>query len=405
MLPLEDIKILDTTQYLPGPFCSMWLGDMGADIIKIEETEPRGVEFSKAFSHLYQQLDEDKKEDIIYAYNQINRNKRSICLNLKSKEGQNVFYRLAENADVVLIEGRPGVSKRLGIGYETLKKVNPRIIQCEISAFGQTGPYSNVPAHDPNILGLSGILGITGTNNGSYVLPGVPIGDLFAGMQAIMGILAALKARQKIKRGQFVDVSMYNGLLYLLAARHGQLYFSAGKQPRMGERPAHVYETSDGKHLVIAPPEPWMWERLCRSLGMEEFIAYREKALSGPADDPICQEVCSRFAQVFHTKTRDEWFQLLAFEENTCATPVYDSFEEVFSDPHLVHQEMILELEHPALGKIKQIGVPVKFSETPGSIRSLPPKPGQHTEEILISAGYSKSQIEGLKSIGAIAQT
>lgn len=403
MLPLEDIKILDTTQYLPGPFCSMWLGDMGADIVKIEEVKSRGVEMFKTFSGSYQHLDENKREDILYAYNIANRNKKSICLNLKSEEGRNVFYRLVENADVVLREGRPGVSKRLGIDYETLKGINPRIIHCEISAFGQTGPYSNVPAHDPNILGLSGILGITGTADGKYVLPGVPIGDLFAGAQAVIGILAALQARQKTGQGQFIDVSMYNGLLYLLAARHGQLYFSTGNQPGLGERPPHVYETSDGKHLVIAPPEPWMWERLCRCLGTEEFIPYREKAMSGPVDDPECREVCSRFAQVFRTKTRDEWFQILAFEANTCATPVYDRFKEVFSDPHAIHQQMIIELEHATLGNVKQIGVPVKFSETPGKVRSLPPKPGQHTEEILVSAGYSKSQIENLRKTDAIA--
>jgi crotonobetainyl-CoA:carnitine CoA-transferase CaiB-like acyl-CoA transferase len=403
MLPLEDIKILDTTLYLPGPFCSMWLGDMGADIIKIEETNSRGVEMFKAFSQSYQQMDEEKKQDIIDAYNLMNRNKRSICINLKSKEGQDVFYRLAETADVVLREGRPGVSERLGIDYEILKKINPRIIQCEISAFGQTGPYSNIPAHDPNIIGLAGILGITGTNDGSYVLPGVPIGDLFAGMQAVVGILVALQARQKTGQGQFIDVSMYNGLLYLLAARHGQLYFSTGTQPKAGERPAHVYETSDGKHLVIAPPEPWMWEKLCHSLGTEEFIEYREKAMAGPVDDPICREVCSRFAQIFRTKTRDEWFQILAFEVNTCATPVYESFEEVFSDPHAQYQKMIVELEHASLGNVKQIGVPIKLSDTPGSVRTLPPKPGQHTEEVLISAGYSKSRIEGLRKKGAIA--
>ena len=403
MLPLEDIKVLDTTQYLPGPFCSMWLGDMGADIIKIEEAKPRGVEMYKAFAGSYEQMDEEKKQDIIYAYNLMNRNKRSICLNLKSKEGQDVFYKLAENADVVLREGRPGVSERLGIDYKTVKKVNPRIIHCEISAFGQTGPYSNVPAHDPNIIGLAGILGITGTNDGSYVLPGVPIGDLFAGTQAVIGILMALQARQKTGQGQFIDVSMYNGLLYLLAARHGQLYFSTGKQPKVGERPAHVYETGDGKHLVIAPPEPWMWEKLCRTLGTEEFIKYREKAMTGPVDDPVCREVCSRFAEIFRTKTRDEWFRLLAFQVNTCATPVYEDFEEVFSDPQAVDQKMIVEMEHTSLGKVKQIGIPVKLSETPGIVRSLPPKPGQHTEEILMSAGYSKSRIDSLRNTGVVA--
>jgi crotonobetainyl-CoA:carnitine CoA-transferase CaiB-like acyl-CoA transferase len=403
MLPLEGIRVLDTTRYLPGPFCTMWLGDMGADVIKIEETERRGVEFASAFPTLFEKLDKEKREDIVNAYQFTNRNKRSIRLNLKSEEGRNIFYELAGKADVAVMESRPGVSKRLGIDYETLRKVNARLIQCEISAFGQTGPYRRVPAHDPNCIGVAGVLGITGTSDGRYVLPGVPIGDLGGGMQAVIGILLALRAREKTGRGQFVDISMYSAVLYCLAVCHGQIYFSTGIQPKLGERPSHVYETKDGKHIVISPPEPWMWERLCRGLGLEEYIPYREKAMTGPTTDPEFQKVCSRIAEVFRTKTRDEWFQLLAFEADTCVAPVYDSFDEVFSDPQALHLEMMVDVNHPTLGKVKQVGIPIKLSDTPGSIRMLPPKPGQHTDEVLSQLGYSEQQIETLRNEGTVA--
>jgi crotonobetainyl-CoA:carnitine CoA-transferase CaiB-like acyl-CoA transferase len=403
MLPLEGIRVLDTTRYLPGPFCTMWLGDMGADVIKIEETERRGVEYASVFPDLFKNLDKDKKEDLINAYQFTNRNKRSICINLKSKEGKNIFYKLAKTADIVVVESRPGVSKRLGIDYETLRKVNIRLIQCEISTFGQTGPYHNLPSHDPNCLGLAGVLGFMRTSDRRYVLPGVPIGDLGGGMQAVIGILLALQAREKTGRGQFVDISMYSGMLYWLAVRWGQIYFLRGIQEKPGERPSHVYQTKDAKHIVISPPEPWMWERLCRSLGLEEYIPYREKAVMGPVTDPKCEEICSRLAEVFRTKTRDDWFQLLAFEADTCAAPVYETLEEVFSDPQAQHLQMLVDVDHPSLGKVKQVGIPIKLSDTPGHIKMLPPKPGQHTEEILRQLGYDEPKIKALRNARVIA--
>jgi crotonobetainyl-CoA:carnitine CoA-transferase CaiB-like acyl-CoA transferase len=403
MLPLEGIRVLDTTRYLPGPFCTMWLGDMGADVIKIEETERRGVEYANVFPDLFKNLDKEKREDLISAYQFMNRNKRSMCLNLKSEQGRKIFYKLAKKADIVVIESRPGVSKRLGIDFDTLRKVNIRIIHCEISTFGQTGPYSNLPAHDPNCLGLAGVLGFMRTPDGCYVLPGVPIGDLGGGMQAVIGILIALQAREKTGRGQFVDISMYSGMLYWLAVRWGQIYFLKGVQEKLGERPSHVYKTKDGKHIVISPPEPWMWERLCRTLGLEEYISHREKAITGPTSDPKCKEICSRIAGVFSTRTRDEWFQLLAFEADTCAAPVYETFEEVFSDPQAQHLQMMVDLDHPDLGKVKQVGIPIKLSETPGSIRMLPPKPGQHTEEILKQLGFDEQKIQALRNGRIIA--
>ena len=403
MLPLEGIRVLDLTRYLPGPFCTMWLGDMGADVIKIEDTVRRGVEYASVFSDLFKNLDKDKREDLINAYQFINRNKRSICLNLKSEIGRGLFYELAQQADIVVIESRPGVSKRLGIDYKTLKKINARLIQCEISTFGQTGPYSNVPAHDPNCLGLTGVLGIMRTSDGRYVLPGVPICDFGGGgMQAIIGILLALQARERTGCGQFIDISMYSGILSWLAIRWGQTYLLGGKQDKFGERPSHVYQTKDGKYIVISPPEPWMWERLCRSLGIEEYIPDREKALLGPATDPKCKEICSRIAEVFLTKNRDEWFRILAFDADTCAAPVYDSFEEVFADPQAQHLQMLVDVDHPTLGKVKQVGIPIKLSDTPGKISLLPPKSGQHTEEILKQLGYDEQKIKSWRSDGII---
>jgi crotonobetainyl-CoA:carnitine CoA-transferase CaiB-like acyl-CoA transferase len=404
MLPLEGIRVLDTTRYLPGPFCTMWLGDMGADVIKIEETERRGVDYASVFPDLFKNLDINKREDLITAYQLTNRNKRSLCLNLKSEAGRSIFYELAQKADVVVIESRPGVSKRLGIDYETLRKVNARIIQCEISTYGQTGPYHNLPAHDPNCLGLAGVLGIMGTSDGQYVLPGVPIGDLGGGgLQAVIGILLALQAREKTGFGQFVDISMYSGMLSWFAVRWGQTYLLSGIKEKSGLRPTHVYQTMDGKHIVIAPPEPWMWERLCRGLGLEEYIPFREKAMMGPVSDPKCKEVCLRLAEVFLTKSRDEWFQLLAFEADTCVAPVYESFEEVYSDPQAQHLQMMLEVDHPSLGKVKQVGIPIKLSDTPGSVRMLPPKPGQHTQEILKQLGYDEQKIMALRNNKIIA--
>jgi crotonobetainyl-CoA:carnitine CoA-transferase CaiB-like acyl-CoA transferase len=404
MLPLEGIRILDMTRYLPGPFCTMTLGDMGADIIKIEDAVRQGVDYASVFPDLFKNLDKDKREDLIYAYQFINRNKRSLRLNLKSDEGRQIFYELVKKADIVVFESRPGVSKRLGLDYEKLKKINARLIQCEISTFGQTGPYSNVPAHDPNCLGLAGVLGIMGTPDGRYVLPGVPIGDFGGGgMQAIIGILLALQARERTGRGQFIDISMYSGLLNWFAIRWGQTYFLTGKSQHSGERPPHVYQTKDGKHIVISPPEPWMWERFCRGLGIEEYIPDREIALMGPASDPKCKEVCSRIAEKFLTKNRDEWFRLLAFDADTCVSPVYDNFEEVFSDPQAQHLQMMMEVEHPALGKVKQVGIPIKLSDTPGKIRLLPPKPGQHTDEILKQLGYDEPKIKAWKEDGIIA--
>jgi len=404
VLPLEGIRILDTTRILPGPFCTMWLADMGADVIKIEETRGRYSDIIGVDPAL-PQLTEEQRDDLLTACRLADRNKRSVTLNLKSEEGRGVFHRLAKQADVVVVEARPGVSKRLGIDYETLKEVNPAIIQCEITAYGQTGPYRGLPAHDPNCIGVAGVLGITGTADGCHILPGVPLADLGGGgMQGVIGILCALFAREKTGRGQSVDISMTDGVLFWLATRHGGRYFATGKQPRLGERPALVYETKDSKYIVVAPLEPWLWERFCRTLGLEEYIPYRDYVMEFcPDDRGKREEILLRIAEVFRTRTRDEWFRLLAWEADTCASPVYETFEEVFSDPQVLHRQMIVEMDHPTLGKVKQVGIPIKLSDTPGKIRTLPPRHGQHTDEVLRETGYTLEEIGALRKTGVIS--
>jgi formyl-CoA transferase/CoA:oxalate CoA-transferase len=194
---------------------------------------------------------------------------------------------------------------------------------------------------------------------------------------------------------------MLDGLVSWTAARHGTQFFATGKQPEMGGRPSHVYQTKDGKKICVAPAEPWFWERLCRALSLEEYIPYHQQVMSWtPSDKEKRDEITSRMAEVFSTKTRDEWFQILR-EADTCVSPVY-TLEEVFSDPQIIHRQMIVEANDPELGKIKQVGIVPKLSETPGSIRTLPPKHGEHSDELLRNLGYTAEQVEEFRKAGVV---
>ncbi|MFC1534719.1 CaiB/BaiF CoA transferase family protein [Thermodesulfobacteriota bacterium] len=397
MLPLENIKVLDLGRTLPGPYCAMILGDMGADVIRIEE--PGRLPPPYLTPEYIAKIDPEKREEILAVYNFMHRNKNSLCLNLKNERAKEVFYKLAKDSDVVIEDLRPNVTKRLNIDFETLKALNPRIIYCAITGYGQDGPYRDRPGHDPNYMGVGGVLGLTGTPDGRYVIPGVPFADLAAGgMQGAIGILCALMARSKTGKGQFVDIAMTDTVASWMALRHGQLYFSTGKQPKLGERIPHVYETMDGKHICLSPGEPHFWERLCSVLGLEEYITYREDVLLfGPSGKGL--EITKKMDKVFRTKTRDQWLELLA---DTGVSPVYGSMEEVYADPQILHRDMLLEMDHSTLGKVRQIGIPVKLSDTPGEVRMLPRKTGQDTHEILTGLGYNNTEIESLRKSGVI---
>lgn len=387
---LECLKVLDLSRMI-GPFCSMFFSDMGADVIKVEEAQlrwlsaaPQGEEKARVFRH-------------------VERNKRSIALNLKAKEAQEVFHKLARTADVVLEDFRPGVTKRLGIDYDTLKEINSRLIYCAISGYGQDGPYRLLPGHDPCYISVAGVMGITGTSDGQFVLPGVPIGDFGGGsMQAAIGILIALQARERTGRGQFVDISMTDGVVAWLCARHGQYYFSEGLAPKRGERVTYVYECKDGKYIALSPAEPWFWEHLCQAVGRPDFIPYKIPNFpSIEGESPKRDEIIAYFEEVFKTKTRDEWFKIL-WEVDTCVGPV-NSFDEVFQNEQVLHRKMLLEMEHPKYGKVRQPGISIKLSDTPGEVRSLPPQRGEHTDEILVDLGYSREQIARMRGAGQIA--
>ena len=391
-MALEGIKVVDLTRLAPGPYCTMFLADLGADVIKVEPGGGRAQAFSPSTMGGEHRL----------AYDPEHRNKKSIVLNLKEREAQEIFYKLAKDADVIVEESRPGVVKRLGVDYDTIKKINPRIVYCSITGYGQDGPYHALSGHDINYISIAGAQGIIGPRDGPPAVIANLLADYAAGgMQGAIGILAALMAREKTGKGQYVDISMTDGVMSLMHAEAAQ-YLSTGIVPTRGDvlffggMPFYnVFETKDGKYVSLGALEPWFYQNLCKMLGREDFGAYEFD--KGEKRD----EIFAYFREVFLTKTRDEWVELLR-QADVPVAPVY-TLDEVFSDPQLNHRKMVVELDHPKFGKVKQVGISIKLSETPGQIRALAPLPGQHTDEILQGLGYSKEKIEELRSSGAIA--
>jgi len=399
MLALEGIRVLDLTHLPPGGLCTMIMADMGADVIKVVTaagTSARGAGVMEKLS-----ADEQTK---LAAFDALNRNKRSLGLDLKSGEGREIFGNLAKTADVVVEGFRPGVVKRLGIDYDSIKKVNPRIVYCSLSGYGQDGPYSNFSGHDINYISLAGALNIIGFPDRPPVVPLNLLAD-FAGasLHGAIGILTALVARNKTGKGQFVDISYTDGALSLMTWLTAS-YFAGGDKFNRGESWLHgaypyygVYETSDGKYISVGCVEPWFWENLCRALGKDEYIPYCisvEHFMHGP-EGAKWEEIKSYLKKTFLTRTQDEWFEFLTGKD----VPVgkVNSFDEVFADPQVLHRQMVLEIEHPTLGKVKQPGIAIKLSDTPGAVRRLAPIAAEHTEEILRDLGYDEAQITKLR--------
>lgn len=390
---LEGIKILDLSRAAPGPFCTMILGDLGAEIIKIDV--PSGVSRLRTGAP-----SERERRNALYQAS--GRNKKSIGLNLQSAEARQIAYQMAEKADVVIEGFRPGVVKRLGVDYETISKINPRIIYCSISSYGQDGPYRDAIAHDLNSISMGGALDLIGEKGGRPVIPLNLVADLGgSGMCAAIGILSAIIARSKTGKGQYIDISMLDSVILLLSSLASS-YFSNNIVPKRGEHSLsggdypcyNIYDTKDGKLISIGCLEPYIWANFCREIGKEEFIPYQTNPLKW-------KEVLSYLKQLFLTKTRDEWFDLMS-QKNIFISKVY-SLDEVFTDPHVRHRAMVLEVEHPTEGKVKQVGIAIKLSDTPGKIRTLASLPGEHTNEILIGLGYSEQRISELRQAGAIS--
>lgn len=393
MFPFEGLSVLDFTRGYPGSHASMFLGDFGADVIRVDPppgATPRG----------------DMDQEILAAYQTVHRNKRSIIINLKSEDGQAVLKKLVEKADVLLEGFRPGVMARLGAGYEDLKVINPRLVYCSLSGFGHDGPYVYRPAHDMNYISLGGVLSLIGQRNGPPYLPSNLIADFGgAAMHGLTGILIALFARERTGRGQFVDVAYLDSVISLLSQETPN-YFLNGQVPRRGETRltgAHpwtnVYRCKDGEYVTIACIEPQFWDTLCKEFGREDLIRYQRE----PFPQEELDDVTRQLAEVFLTRTRDEWVEFFEGKE-VCFGPV-NYLNETFQNPQVLHRRMVVEIDHPKAGKVKQIGLPIKLSDTPGEIRSLGTPNGTDTGEILRELGYAEEEVGALLDSGAVTQT
>jgi crotonobetainyl-CoA:carnitine CoA-transferase CaiB-like acyl-CoA transferase len=402
MLALEGVKILDLSMLVPGAFCTMLLGDLGADVLKIEAPGPN--EFRSSARAI--PTEEQGKAAAYYA---LDRNKKSIVVNLKSEAGREVFYRLSRQADVIVEGFRPGVVKRLGIDYQTISKLNPGIIYCSLSGYGQDGPYHTFPGHDVNYIAMAGVLGLIGSGEGPPVIPLNLVAD-FAGaaLYGALGISVALVARSKTGQGQYLDIAYMDGAISLMTWFNCG-YFLDGSVLKRGESWLHgaypyygVYETRDGKYITVGCLEPHFWQNLCRLLNQEGYIPYGfalEHTFHKPEGEKW-DEIHSSLKQVFLTKTRDEWFELLTRNDVPAGKVLMP--DEVFSDPQVLHRQMVIEVEHPTLGKIKQVGVAPKLSDTPGKVRSPSPLRGEHTDEVLRGLGYKQEEISDLRQQGAV---
>ena len=394
-LPLEDVKILDLTRLLPGGFCTLLLADLGADVIKVEDT---GQGDYVRWAPPYYGSDEHTPLGTRSAiYLALNRNKRSIRLDLKQDRGRQALIKLAEGADVLVESFRPGVLERLGVGYEVLRQANPALVYCPITGYGQDGPNRDRAGHDMNYLGLNGILSLTGEAGGPPIQSGAQIADLGGGgLMAAVGILAALQEVRRSGEGQLVDISMTDGSLAWLVMEAGR-YFGSGEVPRRGEvmlsggiicyRP---YEAKDG-WVTCGALEPKFWQAFCRGVGREDLI---EAQFERPGSDAHRQ-----VEEIFRSRTRDEW-RAFNDEHDAMIEPILERDEALESE--LVRErEMVLSYEQPELGEIRQLGFPIKLSRTPARVHRPAPALGEHTAEVLGEAGYSAEQVAAMEEEGA----
>lgn len=388
---LEGVTVLDLTRLLPGAFCSQLLADMGADVIKIED--PRGGDYNRSW--------EPKAKTESGSFLLLNRNKKSVTLNLKNSEGHAAFLRLVASADILLEGFRPGVMERLGLGYERLNAHNAGLIYCSLSGYGQDGPMRLAPGHDINYLGTAGALQLFGKAGEGPMVPGLSIADVGGGsLMASTGILAALYSRSVSGEGQHIDISMTDGTVAWLAL-HAADHFFAGIEPRGGERPwigqapsYNIYRCSDGRYVALGALEPHFWERFCDLVELHSDLRTHYPV----GDEAETQRAA--LVEIFLGRTRDAW--AAAGEAADIPLTAVNDMAEAFSHPQLVQREMLLSLDHPVEGRVPQLGFPIKLGGTPCEIRMPPPTLGEHNEEVLGRAGYGSAEIAAMKAAGAI---
>jgi len=376
---LTGVSVLDLSRLLPGPYCSMILADHGARVIAVED---------KRFL-----------ADGLF-FNLINRNKEHMSLNLKTDKGKEIFSRLAQNADVLLEGFRPGVVDRLGVGYESVRNVNPQIIYCSITGYGQNGPFRDRVGHDANYLSYAGVLDLIGEQDHPPSIPGVQIADIAGGgMNAAIGILLALFTREKTGKGQYIDISMTDGMVGFLPAA---LFFRqlTGQEPRradalLSHRYAcyNTYETADKQYLSIGAVENRFWKQLCDILNVPEYAELQY-------NDQHSKEIIDFMRKTFKQKALDEWDAILG-DLDICWGRV-QSLSEVLEDPLFRQREMVVEIKGKDGKPSKTLGVPVKLSETPGAVRTPPVEFGESTHDILQELGYSTEEIKRFEEEGVI---
>ncbi len=389
MKALQDVRVLDLTRALAGPFCTLMLGDYGADVVKIElpgtgdDTRSWGPPFIG--------------EESAY-FLSINRNKRSLTLNFKEPEAIEIFLQLVQKADVVVENFTPGVMRRFGLDYPAVKSANPQIIYCSISGFGQDGPYQNRPAYDQIMQGVSGLMSITGEADGDPQKVGIAVSDIGAGMWAAFAVMTALHHRERTGEGQYIDISMLDAQVAWLTYQAAYYFVNNEPPQRLGAAhptlvPYQAFMSQDGKYVNVAVGSERIWDRFCEGIDWADLKTNPEFALNG---DRVRNRatLVPMLQEYFLTKPASHWVEVLQ-AVNVPAGPIND-LADVFSDPQVLHRQMLLEMPHPTLKSIKQTGLPLKFSATPGGLDRHPPLLGEHNQEILKDLGYSAAAVERL---------
>ena len=392
---LSGVVVLDLTQIMAGPFCTMVLADMGADVIKIEklnggdDNRRMGPPFIKNWSAGFLAL---------------NRNKRSLAVNLRSDEGQAMFKRLVQDADVVVENFRPGVMERLGLGYESLASIKPSLVYCSISGFGNTGPDAAKGGFDLVAQGVSGLMSITGHPGMPPAKVGVPITDISAGLFSANGVLCAYIHALKTGQGQKVDTSLMEaGVAYTVW--ESSVYFADGEIPgplgsaHRVSAPYQALRTSDGYLNIGAATQP-TWEQLCRAIGSESLVDDPRFKLPGDRKNRQ-DELATLLEDIFETDTTANWLKMLE-EAGVVAGPIYN-MDQVYKNPQVLARNMLVDLEDPDLGTVHNIGVPVKLSATPGQIRTRAPMLGEHSAEVLLEHGFSQVEVDELLAAGVVS--
>ncbi|MGI9184110.1 MAG: CaiB/BaiF CoA transferase family protein [Solirubrobacteraceae bacterium] len=395
-LPLDGLTVLDLSRLLPGPFCSLLLADFGADVIKVEDTGMGDyVRWSPPY---YEGAAETAKSALFLA---LNRGKRSVRINLKSEQGKGVLLKLVADADVLIESFRPGVLHRLGVGYERLREVNPGLVYCAISGYGQDGPNRDRSGHDLNYLGLNGILGLTGDPDGPPVQAAAQIADIGGGsLMAVAGILMALRERERSGQGQLVDCSMFDGALSWLAMVVAEA-FATGRGARRGELPLagrfvcyRPYACTDG-YVSLGALEPKFWSAWCEGVGRPDLVPSQFEAPGSETHQAV--------QSIFSERTREQW-RAFASEHDCCLEPILE-LDEVLDSELVRAREMVVAIEQPGVPEpVRQLGAPIKLSRTPADTGRAPgPELGEHTDQVLAGAGFSEAEIASLHEAGAIA--